>query len=256
MIIAIDIGNTTVSLALMNKERVMKSISILHKEGRTAVLRKMNAFLRSCDRRHCIEDVVVCSVVPKYLKIGEALIKKIFHRSSIVIGRDIKVPIKNNYRTPSQVGQDRLVGAFAAKTFYGYPVIIIDFGTAITFDVVNSRGEYDGGIIVPGIRLSAESLFRKTALLPEVSKFKAPRSILGKNTKDSILSGLFHGYGALCNGLIDSLRHDLRKRAKVVITGGHTQIMKRFISHKITSIDSDLVFKGNYLTYQKAMSKR
>jgi len=250
MIIAIDIGNTTLSIALMNKGRVVKSISILHKEGRTAVLRKMNRFLRAIHRRYPVKDFVVCSVVPKYLKIGEVEIKRLFRKSPVVIGRDIQVPIKNNYRQKSQVGQDRLVGAFAARKLYGAPAIIVDFGTAITFDVVNARGEYDGGIIVPGIRLSAESLFRKTALLPEVSTFKAPRDIVGKNTNDSILSGLIYGYAALCNGLIAQLKGKMKKKPNVIVTGGHTDIMKKFIAKNITAVDNDLVFKGIYLVYR------
>src|SRR6185503_4775114 len=130
-----------------------------------------NVFLRSAHRRHVIDDFVICSVVPKYLKIGESEIKRRYGKSPVVIGRQISVPIKNNYRNKSQVGQDRLVGAYAAERLYGAPAIIVDFGTAITFDVVSAHGDYDGGIIVPGIRLSAESLFRKTALLPEVSTF-------------------------------------------------------------------------------------
>ena len=162
-----------------------------------------------------------------------------------LIGRDIVVTIKNQYKNPKEVGQDRLVGAFGAMKIYGCPLIVVDLGTAITFDVISPKGEYLGGSIDPGIRLSAESLFLKTALLPHI-EIQSPRSIIGKTTRESILSGLFYGYGSLCRGLIDLISQQLKHSPKVVMTGGHTQLMKKFVSPKIRIIDEDLVFKGIY----------
>ena len=245
MILAIDIGNTTISFAVLSGARVVGKRVLWTKDAA-----KADGALRSLKKKFPrVKEVVICSVAPKALKAVAPLAKRVFRRAPLVIGRDIKVPLKNNYKNPTHVGQDRLVGAYAAKMLYGYPAIIIDFGTAITFDVINARGEYDGGIIVPGIRLSAQSLFRKTAMLPEILTFRAPRSIVGKTTKDSILSGLFYGYAALCNGLIGSLQEGFRKKARVVITGGHTDIMKKFIRKNITAVDSHLVFKGVFWAY-------
>ena len=138
------------------------------------------------------------------------------------------MPMENNYN-PKQIGQDRLVGAYAAKVLYGFPAIIIDFGTATTFDVVNGKGEYDGGLIVPGIRLSTETLFQKTALLPRIENIQAPKNLVGKNTQDSILSGLFYGYGTMSSGLIDLIEKKIKGKAKVIITGGYTSLMKKYI---------------------------
>ncbi|HLF18184.1 MAG TPA: type III pantothenate kinase [Candidatus Omnitrophota bacterium] len=248
MILAIDIGNTTVSLAVLSGQRIVSKHIIWTKDAA-----KAGGLLRSLKRKFPrVRGVVICSVVPHALRVVASRATRVFKRAPLVIGRDITVPLKNNYKNPKQVGQDRLVGAYAAKMLYGYPAIIIDFGTAITFDVVNAQGAYDGGIIVPGIRLSAESLFRKTAMLPEVLTFKVPRSIVGKTTQDSILSGIFYGYAALCNGLIGSLQKNLKKKAKVIITGGHTQIMKKFIRKNITGVDDHLVFKGIFLTCRAA----
>src|SRR5208283_137461 len=186
---------------------------------------------------------IICSVVPKVSKTLEDMLKKSVPVD--IIGRDILVPIKNRYKDPKQVGQDRLVGAYGAMKIYGRPLIVVDLGTAITFDVVSSHGEYLGGAIVPGIRLSAESLFLKTALLPKI-EIQAPRHIIGKTTQESILSGLFYGYGSLCKGMIDLLSSKVSLRGgsadnvslrgaegdeaisvKVVMTGGHTQMMKK-----------------------------
>ena len=129
-----------------------------------------------------------------------------------IIGRDIVVPIKNRYKNPKQVGQDRLVGAYGAMKIYGCPLIVVDLGTAITFDVISPKGEYLGGAIVPGIRLSAESLFLKTALLPHI-EIQAPRHIIGKTTQESMLSGLFYGYGSLCRGIIDLISVTATRKA-------------------------------------------
>src|SRR5208283_5294162 len=187
---------------------------------------------------------IICSVVPKVSKTLEDMLKKTVPVD--IIGREIVVPIKNRYKNPKQVGQDRLVGAYGAMKIYGCPLIVVDLGTAITFDVVSSHGEYLGGAIVPGIRLSAESLFLKTALLPRI-EIQAPRHIIGKTTQESILSGLFYGYGSLCRGFIDLISRQMKRRLKVVMTGGHTHLMKKFVSSKIRIIDEDLVFKGIYL---------
>jgi len=252
MILAIDIGNTSITLAILKGKRVIKKYSIISLELHKVLAPKVNVFLKTIKRTFPkIEDVVICSVVPKHLKMIESAIKRILQKKSIVIGRDLKVPIKNNYSKPSHVGEDRLVGAYAAKILYGQPLIIIDFGTAITFDIINVKGHYDGGIIVPGIRLSAESLFKKTALLPRIDTFKAPRSIIGKDTKESILSGIYYGYGALANGLITQLQRILKNKAKVILTGGHAVSIKRFISKKNLYVQEQLVFKGIYFILQR-----
>ena len=251
MILGIDIGNTSISFGIIKGKRVLKHRSVITVDAKL-VRSKVATVVRSMKRTHNIEDVVICSVVPKDLKVVEGAVKSVFKKKAKVIGRDLKVPIKNNYRKPKQVGEDRLVGAYAAKMLYGTPTIIIDLGTAITFDVVTKKGEYDGGIIIPGIQLSAESLFKKTALLPKLDKIKSPKTLVGKDTKESILSGLFYGYGALCSGLIDEISSKVKPKPKVIVTGGHTELMKRFIAKKITARDENLVFKGIDLTYKAA----
>ena len=167
------------------------------------------------------------------------------------MGKDVIVPLINRYRNPRQVGQDRLVGAYAALKFYGAPVIVIDFGTAITFDVVSKRREYLGGIIVPGIRLSAESLFHKTALIPRIDIVK-PGPLIGKDTQESVLSGIFYGYGAMSRGLIELIAKKFKgDKPKVIVTGGYTAQMKKYIASQITKIDRYLVFKGLFLLWEE-----
>ena len=251
MIIAIDIGNTAIKIALLKGKRIVKEKSIYGLESQPSIRSGIRRTLRAHKKHSArIKEIIICSVVPKHLQLASAEVKKVFKRNPKVVERQIKVPIKNNYKNPKHVGADRLVGAFAAKVLYGYPAIIIDFGTAVTIDVINDKGAYDGGIIVPGIRLSAESLFKKTALLPNIDTFKPPRTLIGRDTKSSILSGLFYGYAALCRGLIEEIARNMKGKPKVILTGGHTGRMKKFLGKKVYKIDKELVIKGIYLTYK------
>ena len=261
MLLAIDIGNTTIGFAVMDNAGHIVSVAIIDTDAK---MNKIKAVVAKILRGHAITKAIICSVVPKASKTLEDILKKSIPVE--IVGRDIFVPIKNCYKNPKQVGHDRLVGAYGAMKIYGRPLIVVDLGTAITFDVVSAKGEYLGGAIVPGIRLSAESLFLKTALLPHI-EIKAPKSIIGKTTQESILSGLFYGYGSLCKGMIDMLSSKLsspnnknmsssnkkdmsfprtRESIRVVMTGGYTHLMKKFVSPKIRIIDEDLVFKGIY----------
>jgi len=254
MLLAIDIGNTTIGFAVIHKAGHIVTVVTIDTDAKAG---KIKAVVAKILKAHVISRAVLCSVVPKATKILENILKKSVPVD--IIGRDIIVPIKNRYKNPKQVGHDRLVGAYGAMKIYGCPLIIVDLGTAITFDVISKKGEYLGGAIVPGIRLSAESLFLKTALLPRI-EIQAPRHIIGKTTQESILSGLFYGYGSLCKGMIDLLSSQLsfpppiktfggklqRESIRVIMTGGHTRLMKKFVSPKIRIIDEDLVFKGIY----------
>lgn len=253
MILAVDIGNTTIGLGLMKGKRVVKRFSLETHSNPQILSKQLAAILRKMKSSR-ISSVAICSVVPAKTKSVEACINKVLSLSSVVIGRDLTVPLVNRYRNPKQVGQDRLVGAFAALKMYGAPAIVIDFGTAITFDVVSAKNEYLGGIIVPGIRLSAESLFNKTALLPKV-KIQCPRALIGRDTQGSILSGLFYGYGALSSGLIERISKTIKGKPKVIITGGHLKLVKKFISHQVHKVDPDLVFHGLALLIRESQRR-
>jgi type III pantothenate kinase len=251
MYLTVDIGNTTIALALVKNKKIeaVKRLDTVIKNDQLVL--QLTGALRTLKRRGIISAAVICSVVPGATGLVKRIIKKELKVPVSVVGEDIKVPLINRYKNPRQVGQDRLVGAYAAMTLYGKPAIIIDLGTAITFDAVSAKNEYLGGAIVPGIRLSAESLFLKTALLPEIA-IRAPKSVIGRTTEESILSGLFYGYGSLCLGFIDLMKQQIKGNPKVVMTGGHTHLMKKFIRRDIRIIDEDLVFRGLALLLKDA----
>lgn len=243
MLLTVDIGNTTIGLAVMQGMKVVRVMRFETRLKTAHLKRRLKTILTGVCRRHTIEEVVICSVVPKVTGVVEAAARKTFHQKALVVGRDVIVPIKNRYRTPKQVGQDRLVGAFAAAEIYGVPAIVIDLGTAITLDAVSKRREYLGGLIIPGIRLSAESLFEKTALLPKVA-IRKPHHVIGTNTRESILSGIFHGYGEMLKGLIAVISKEAGGRSAVVMTGGYASLMKKYVGKHVVALDADLIFKG------------
>jgi len=249
MLLGVDIGNTTISFGIINDNRVVKTCFLELVPAKNEMKRKVAVLFSEILRQYPpLEKIIICSVVPSMSTLMRAVIKANTSIPLYEVGRDFIVPIKNLYRQPGQVGQDRLVCSYAAKCLYGYPVVVIDFGTAITFDIVTHQGDYAGGIIVPGIRLSAESLFEKTALLPKIDNIKAPNHLIGRDTQESILSGIFFGYGAMCSGLIEAIFREIHGRPKIVLTGGYADKMKKFAGRRVSIIDRSLIFRGlNFL---------
>jgi len=189
-----------------------------------------------------IDDAIICSVVPKVSMILENDINNIVGKRPKVVGRDIMVPIKNRYRDPKQVGQDRLVNAYAGIILYGAPLIAVDFGTAITFDVISRDKEYLGGMILPGIQISLNALARDTALLPKI-KVGRPKEFIGKDTSSSMLSGVVYGFSALTLQMIKFLKHKIGNNAFTIGTGGDVSLIKRYCN-TFDAVDKDLTLKG------------
>lgn len=242
MILAIDIGNTTTKFVLFEKHKIYARLSVdtPHDKKMLYPSKSIQLFLKG----QSIRRSMICSVVPKATKSLKTKLTKLLHQKPLIVGEDIEVPIKNNYAEPEQVGQDRLVCAYGAKYIFGSPVIVIDLGTAITLEVVSRKGAYEGGMIIPGIKLSAKALANHTALLPQIDLTKKPAGIIGKNTEQSILSGLFHGYGMMCAGLIDCLREKLGEDTHVIATGGYAAMLQKYTNKRIEKVDQDLIFKG------------
>ncbi len=253
MILGVDIGNTTIHFGVIQKQRIGWQLRIATQQKRGALRRDLQSSVQKITQRFPeLREVVICSVVPQALGELETILRGRRQLKVSVVGKDIKVPLINRYAKPRQVGQDRLVGAFAAQHDYGCPVIVVDLGTAITIDVVSRRQEYLGGIIVPGLQLSTDTLFQKAALLPKVA-IKKPKALIGKDTEGSILSGIFFGYGEMIKGMVKLMKQEVPGKAKVVITGGHTDLMKFYLAKSYDQIDPDLVLKGLGLLASQVM---
>ncbi|MFH0912972.1 MAG: type III pantothenate kinase [Candidatus Omnitrophota bacterium] len=235
MLLAIDIGNTNINCAVFKKQKIIKRFAISTKDYR---LRKIIKALGKLD----IRDSIICSVVPALTRIIRKDLTRLFHKPPYIIGKDIKVPVKNLYRKARQVGQDRLVNAYAGIVYYGAPLIVVDFGTAVTFDVVSKDKEYSGGIIFPGLEISLDALSERTALLPRI-KLRTPGELIGRDTVNSMLSGIVYGFAALTDDLVVRIKTRIGKAAHVIGTGGSINLVSKYCKG-VDKIDRDLTLKG------------
>ena len=250
MLLAIDIGNTNITSGLFRGSRLLFTA-----QTSTAAAKGYKRFVQKAAKAPEIKTIVICSVVPKATKALMPLLKRSFSSKIFILGRDIEVPIRNLYKNPKQVGQDRLVAAYAARILYrkGASLVVIDFGTALTFDVVSKKGAYLGGLIVPGMEMSLNALSEKAALLPKVRLVK-PSFILGKTTKESMASGAFYGYAAMCDGLVQRLEKRFGEKFYVVATGGNAGRISP-LSLSIDKVDENLVLKGINLAFRRFFKK-
>jgi type III pantothenate kinase len=240
MELLIDIGNTNCSIVVADKTKIRKRYFIHtgKKEVQPSSLRR----LLGAHLRH-IDSIVVVSVVPKFLTIVKKNLKDVAPGIPVkVVGRDIKVPMKIKYKDPGEVGQDRLVTAYAAARIFGTPVLTIDFGTAVTMDYVSGKGDYEGGLIFPGLRLATGSLSRKAALLPKI-ELKPAKDLIGRDTVSSMNNGILYGYASMCDGLIERFRKRYGKEFKIVATGGDAALVSRYSRH-MRKVYPDLIPMG------------
>ncbi|RMD46410.1 MAG: type III pantothenate kinase [Aquificota bacterium] len=249
MIIGIDIGNTTTEIGFIKNYKFIKSYKLSSNIDKTTDDWYLDISTIFFLEKEEIENCVISSVVPQIeQKLSTALEKKL-NKKPLIIGKDILVPIKNNYKNPEEVGIDRLVNAYSALNKVEPPLIVIDLGTAITFDVVNEKGEYEGGLIFPGIESSVKSLFLKTSKLPMV-KIEELECIIGKTTIDSIKSGIFNGYCSLIEGVIEKIVSTKKNKFNIILTGGNSKLISKGIKVKHI-VDEFLAMEGIYLIYKQ-----
>jgi len=211
MLLAIDTGNTHTVLGLFDGKRLAADWRIATRKDETAD--ELGAVLRALFAGEgltpsLVDGVIVSSVVPDWNGILQATARRTFGRDALFVAPGIKTGLPILYENPHEVGADRIVNAVAAVHRFGAPVVVLDFGTATTFDVVSPKGEYLGGVIAPGLGISAEALFQRAARLMRVD-VKKPARIIGRTTEESVQSGLFHGYVALVVGVVKRLRAEL-----------------------------------------------
>ncbi|MGE4357177.1 MAG: type III pantothenate kinase [Candidatus Omnitrophota bacterium] len=241
MLLTIDIGNTNISYGLFRGETLVKVGKI------PTTSRNYCKYLVKLPWQE-IKDVIISSVVPHSLKKIEKALRNLYSSKFFILNKNIFVPIKNLYQKPEEVGQDRLVNAYAGFCFYGGGLVVVDFGTAVTFDVVSKRGEYLGGMIFPGLRTSLEALCQKAALLPKKIDFTIPKGLIGVSTKESILSGIFNGFLAMTRQLIQIL-NEKENVEKVVFTGGDASKLYPYLSD-LGVLRETLTLEGLMLTYK------
>ncbi|MBC8260085.1 MAG: type III pantothenate kinase [SAR324 cluster bacterium] len=257
MILTVDIGNSDVVLGIFKDSEILQSWRLhtgLHQSVDEYEM-LVRGMLFACD--FSLEDVkgaVLSSVVPELTDVFFKLIENLIGKAPIKVSHELEFGIKINTEIPSRVGQDRLINATAAYQQYKTSLIIIDCGTATTLDVVTAEGVFEGGVICPGLLISAEVLFAKAAQLFQVN-LEMPEKVIGKNTTDSVKSGLIYGYAGMIESLINKISQELEEQGQphptVVITGG----LALKISHLLpdTNFHADLTLRGLYLFH--AMNK-
>ncbi len=246
-LILVDVGNTSAHFTRYTRGRFVK-------EARVPTSGLDDAALRRLARGFSLKGAraaVIASVVPAAGKFLERHLVSRFDLETHLIGPSFPVPITNLYKKPAQVGTDRLVNAAAAYRRFKKELVIVDFGTAITFDVVSKKGEYLGGVIAPGIEITLEALFQKTALLPK-TRLEHPKAVIGRDTVESIRIGSSCGIGGLCDRIIDLIAEKRGSKPIVVATGGYASFMTRYC-RRLGLIDPDLTMKGILLTYKNAL---
>lgn len=253
MLLAINVGNTNIRFGVYKERKLIAHWKLATNRGWTADefgMYFVNFFNYEKLEISEVEAVIISSVVPPIMFSFEHAIERYIKKDPIIIGPGIKTGINIKYENPRELGADRIVNAVAAYELYGGPVIVVDFGTATTFNAISSRGEFLGGAICPGILISAEALYQRTAKLPRIDLAKHEAAI-GRNTSVSMQSGIFHGYVGQINHLVSKIKQEMKEdNIKVIATGG----LAKFIAPETESIDEvngRLVLEGLRIIYEK-----
>lgn len=255
MLLVIDVGNTNIVFGVYEDSKLLYDWRVATEKNRTSdeygLLFEQIFKYHGFDTKD-VKDVIISSVVPTLMYTLSAMSKKYFNNEPMIIGSDTKPGMNIKYDNPQEVGADRIVNAVAAYEKYGGPIIIVDFGTAITFCAVSKDGDYLGGTIAPGIKISGEALFLRTAKLPKVEISK-PEAVIGKNTVNSIQSGLVYGYIGLVDYIIERMIKEMEDEGEVktvIGTGGLSSLIASE-SKYISKIDMMLTLDGLHIIYER-----
>lgn len=252
MLLAIDVGNTNVTYGLFDGSRLVSHFRSASSRTRTAdeyaVFVRDVLSLRGIDYKS-IRAAIVASVVPSLTDTMVELVRHAFAREPIVVGPGIRTGMPILYDNPREVGADRIVNAVAAFEQVHGPVIVVDFGTATTFDCVSPKGEYLGGAIVPGIQISAEALFSRAAKLSRIEIAVPPR-VVGRNPAHSMQSGILFGYASMVDGMVGRINDELGYRSAVIGTGGLAAMIAK-LAASIERVDDALTLEGMRIVYER-----
>lgn len=250
-LLAVDVGNTNTVLGFYSGEQLIRHWRVTTRRDATSdeIALSVQGLLETLPESAPPADIIVATVVPSLRFPIRQAFRQLFEKDAVFVEPGIKTGMPILYEVPQEVGADRIVNAVAAHARLGGPCIVVDFGTATTFDVVTARGEYAGGVIVPGIAISAEALFEKAARLWRV-EIRRPEKVIGKTTAASIQSGLYFGYLSLVDGVIDRIARELGGRPRVIATGGLAELFGGG-SERIEEVDPLLTLTGLRLIHER-----
>jgi type III pantothenate kinase len=251
MLLAIDIGNTNVVLGVFDKEKLVENWRVgtnpqITSDEYAMIIKDLFGFAKL--ELSQVTGVIISSVVPPLLPVMTQMARKYFRIEPLIVTHELKTGITIRYDNPKEVGADRIVNAAAAYKLYGGPLIIVDFGTATTFCAVTDKGEYLGGAICPGIKISAEALFQRASKLPRVELAK-PTKVIGADTVSAMQAGIIYGYAGLVDGIVERMKKELSEQAKVVATGGLAELVTPE-TKSIQEIRPQLTLEGLRILYE------
>ena len=247
MLLCVDIGNTNITFGLFENDKFIKEFRITSDIMLSQI--KYENKLKEIFADYKITKLVMASVVDELTEKFAAALENVFSVKPLNITQQTNAGITIIADNINEVGADRIANAAAVAGEYNKAVIVIDFGTATTFDIVNSKKEFCGGIIIPGIKTQLHALCSSTSKLPELAIDKSP-TVLGQNTKDAIMAGVIRGCACAIDGLIEQCEEELKEKAIIIATGGLTPLISGYMKHKIDKINPILTLEGLKKIYE------
>ena len=250
-LLAVDVGNSNTVLGLYEDGRLLCHWRLTTRREATAdeIALSVRGLLEASGHPKAPREVIVANVVPSLKFPLRQALRQLCGQEPLFVEPGVKTGMPILYENPQEVGADRIVNAVAAHARLGGPCIVVDFGTATTFDVVTEKGEYAGGVIVPGISVSAEALFERAARLWRV-EIRRPDRVIGKTTAGSVQSGLYFGYLSLVDGVVDRIARELDRKPRVIATGGLAELFGGG-SERIEEVDPLLTLTGLLLIHER-----
>ncbi len=253
MLFCIDIGNTNIVLGVTRKDQILHHWRIRTEKEITADelgILVGNFFQWEGLGFKDIKNTIVSCVVPPLLNTVEDFARRYFHVEPVIVGPGLKTGMPIKYDNPKEVGADRIVNAVAAYEKYKTALIVVDFGTATTFDYISREGDYMGGAIAPGVTISCEALFQEASKLPRVEIFSRPTSVIAKDTISSMNAGIIYGYAGLVDGIVNRMIQESGEGARVIATGGLAPLISE-VSESIQGVEEFLTLHGLIILFNK-----
>lgn len=253
MILVLNVGNTNISLGVYEKDRLLQHWQMTNDRPKTSdematTIKTFFDFENITFKQ--ITGIIISSVAPTTMFALEQMCKKYFHIAPLVVGPGVKTGLNIKYENPKEVGSDRIVNAVSAlATYGGKPLIVVDFGTAITYCVLNEKGEYLGGAIAPGVKISTDALYQRAAKLPRIELMK-PQSVIGKSTVTAMQAGIFYGFIGQVEGIVSRMKLMTKEEPLVIATGALATLIAAETT-AIDLVDELLTLNGLHIIYKR-----